>query len=212
MAGRGNITGAGKSDRVRAILHAAYEVIGRKGFVNVSLSDIAAKAGISKALLHYHFKNKDELIGEVYIYAMSRFLDIAAGVFGETLGLNEKITRLLDEFHSFVDRNPDWYIVVMELTLLGLKNKKRKAGILSQHLRIRSLTAEALRSAARAKGAAADADTEVLASMMIAMANGFALSHAIARESTDFDAFKSYFREMILSRLDKGRQARLHIT
>lgn len=185
--------------RIREIIRTAYLIIGQRGFVNVSLSDIAAKAGISKALLHYHFKNKDELIGEVYKYAMSEFLAIAVGVFGERLPVEKKISRLFDEFNAFISENPYWYKVIMELTLLGTKRPERKKAMLLQHLNIKNLTWQTLREAVEEEGLAPDIDLEVLASIMIAMANGFALSHLIAREATDFSRFMTYFKRMIMS-------------
>ncbi len=188
-----------KHERVEAIIRAAYGIIGQRGFVNVSLSDIAAKAGVSKALLHYHFKNKDELIGEVYKFAMSEFLETAIRVFGERLPIEKKISRLLDEFNKFIFRNPNWFKLVMELILLGMKSAERKKAILSQHLRIRDLTSQALRESLEEEVLDTDIDPEVLASIMIAMANGFALSHLMARGATDYNAFTRYFKRMIMN-------------
>jgi len=187
-----------RSDRVRTIVRAAYEIMGQKGFVNVSLADIAGQAGVSKALLHYYFADKDELVGEIYKYAMSEYLDIAVSIFNRQINLDEKIGMLFDAFYSYIRENPDWFVVVMELTVLGIKNPARTRDVFSQHVQIRELTTEAIRRARDEEGLSTDVDLEVLASMMIAMANGFSMSFLIARDVTDFPRFIAYFRKMIM--------------
>jgi AcrR family transcriptional regulator len=196
--------GTKKSERVEAIIRAAYEIMGRKGFVNVSLADIAAEAGVSKALLHYYFKDKDALVGDIYDYAMSEYLGRAISIFDQPATLDEKIGMLFDAFYSYIQENPDWFVVVMELTLLGIKNPARTRDVFAQHVRIQDLTAEALRKARDEEGLSPEVDLEVLASIMIAMANGFSMSYLIARETTDFPRFIAYFRKMIIDLMRTG--------
>jgi AcrR family transcriptional regulator len=47
----------------QAIIGAAYALFYRRGFVRVSLDDIAEKAGVTKRTLYYHFRSKDDLLG-----------------------------------------------------------------------------------------------------------------------------------------------------
>ncbi|MDB4949868.1 MAG: outer rane efflux protein [Gemmatimonadetes bacterium] len=51
--------------REDAILAAAYEIIAERGAGDVSMDDIAARAGVSKPTLYQHFASKDELIVNV---------------------------------------------------------------------------------------------------------------------------------------------------
>ena len=50
------------------IVLAALDLAAQKGLGNVSMSQIAEKAGIRKASLYNHFSSKEELIGEMYLY------------------------------------------------------------------------------------------------------------------------------------------------
>jgi TetR/AcrR family fatty acid metabolism transcriptional regulator len=199
---------AGKrTDRVESIIRSAYAIMGRNGFVNVSLSDIAREAGVSKALLHYYFKNKEELVAEIYNYAMSEYLETAASIFSEPVTLDEKIGKLFDAFYSYIQENPDWFVVVMELTLLGIKDPERTQKIFSQHVHIRDLTADVLRRARDEENLSADVDVDVLASIMVAMANGFSMSFLTARKVTNFPQFITYFRKMIMELMKSGNEA-----
>ncbi|MEK7403330.1 MAG: TetR/AcrR family transcriptional regulator [Gemmatimonadota bacterium] len=44
------------------ILEAAKRLVRRGGAAQVSMGDVAAEAGVSKALIHYHFEDKDSLL------------------------------------------------------------------------------------------------------------------------------------------------------
>lgn len=59
-------------DRLRraALEQAAYQAIFECGFASVTLGDIAARAGVSKGTLAYHFGSKEELLAAV----MRRFV------------------------------------------------------------------------------------------------------------------------------------------
>jgi len=56
------VTRQERAERTRtAILDAAAEVIEQRGFAGASLSDILARAGVTKGALYFHFSSKDEL-------------------------------------------------------------------------------------------------------------------------------------------------------
>jgi AcrR family transcriptional regulator len=46
----------------RRILDAAYGLFWRRGFLRVSMDEIAARAGITKRALYQHFRSKDDLM------------------------------------------------------------------------------------------------------------------------------------------------------
>ncbi|WP_283136173.1 TetR/AcrR family transcriptional regulator [Rhizohabitans arisaemae] len=54
------------------ILQAAVELIARDGFDGVRIADIAARAGVSTALVHYHFAVRDRLLTDALAYSLSR--------------------------------------------------------------------------------------------------------------------------------------------
>jgi AcrR family transcriptional regulator len=56
------VTRQERAERTRTtILDAAAEVIEERGFAGASLSDILAKAGVTKGALYFHFSSKEEL-------------------------------------------------------------------------------------------------------------------------------------------------------
>ncbi|MEV7567927.1 TetR/AcrR family transcriptional regulator [Streptomyces tanashiensis] len=54
------------------ILKAACEVIADIGFENVSMRKVAEHAGVSKALLHYHFDTREKLFAEAMTHSFAQ--------------------------------------------------------------------------------------------------------------------------------------------
>ncbi|MGP3683398.1 TetR/AcrR family transcriptional regulator [Streptomyces sp. IBSNAI002] len=54
------------------ILTAACEVIAEIGFENVSMRKVADHAGVSKALLHYHFDTREKLFAEAMTHSFAQ--------------------------------------------------------------------------------------------------------------------------------------------
>ena len=54
------------------ILRAACEVIAEIGFENISMRKVAEHAGVSKALLHYHFDTREKLFAEAMTHSFAQ--------------------------------------------------------------------------------------------------------------------------------------------
>ena len=51
---------------IQNILSAAEELFSEKGFNGTSVNMIAEKAGVNKALIYYHFKDKDDIVNSLF--------------------------------------------------------------------------------------------------------------------------------------------------
>ena len=60
-------------ERRKALIHAAIEMIGEQGSLDVSVKDIARQAGMSSALAFHYFGGKDEIILQTMRYLLREF-------------------------------------------------------------------------------------------------------------------------------------------
>jgi len=88
------------------IFDAATSVFEEKGMDGARMQDIANKAGINKALLHYYFRTKDRLFEAVFQKVAARMLTKFAPVFEKNLTLEEKIRFFYKEHITFLQENP----------------------------------------------------------------------------------------------------------
>ena len=86
-----------KEDTEKKIIKAAREVFIEKGLEGARMQEIADRAGINKALLHYYFRSKDKMFDAV-------FQDIAReiiSVFSEKLQSESNVQEMLKSFIGF---------------------------------------------------------------------------------------------------------------
>lgn len=88
------------------IFNAATLEFEEKGMEGARMQDIADRAGINKALLHYYFRTKDKLFAAVFDKLAEKMFKKFAGVFETDLPIEEKIQYFFVEHISFLEKNP----------------------------------------------------------------------------------------------------------
>ncbi|MFT7520816.1 MAG: AcrR family transcriptional regulator [Kiritimatiellia bacterium] len=104
---------------IRRILDAAAESFGREGYRGASMSMVAKAAGVSKGLLHYHFKNKDELLMEAQRAAFTKLHDEFDGRFEQgDVGMATAL-EALDALWASVREMRSWAPFLLETMSLS---------------------------------------------------------------------------------------------
>lgn len=88
------------------ILEAATEVFIEKGLDGARMKDIADRAGINKALLHYYFRTKDHLFNTVFEMTSTKLLSMFAPILDEKMSFEDKIRFFYREHINFLNKNP----------------------------------------------------------------------------------------------------------
>jgi TetR/AcrR family transcriptional regulator len=88
------------------IFEAATLVFEEKGMAGARMQNIADRAGINKALLHYYFRTKDHLFDAVFAKLAQKMFMKFAPIFEEDLSLEDKIRFFFREHITFLQKNP----------------------------------------------------------------------------------------------------------
>lgn len=88
------------------ILLAAQKVFICKGMAGARMQDIADQAGINKALLHYYFKNKEQLFENIFRRLTEGFWQQITSLFESDTPLFEKIETFCLMYINKVIENP----------------------------------------------------------------------------------------------------------
>ena len=84
-----------QNDRTTSILEAACRVIVREGSHGLRMAGVAEEAGVSKALVHYYFSTRQELLHRAFAFSVRRWdAAVEAELAGATTG-REKVERIL---------------------------------------------------------------------------------------------------------------------
>lgn len=88
------------------IFNAARIIFQKKGFSGTRMQEIADEAGINKAMLHYCFKNKQQLFEAVFMNAFSQLAPQINEIFNSNETVFDKIRKFTHSYISFVIHHP----------------------------------------------------------------------------------------------------------
>ena len=82
-------------DKKQQILEAAIELFATYGFEKTAISAICEKSNVSKGLVFHYFKNKNELLREVF-KRMDHIISDVSNAADHSLPVKERLTHLLE--------------------------------------------------------------------------------------------------------------------
>lgn len=165
-------TGSDKNAKALRIVSAMRESVGAKGAAASTFDEVAARAGVSRGLLHYYFGSKEKLLVEV----VRHDCDIRIGDLRERLDgagtIDELVTILLAGFEDFVE---DQAALIFELFTASRHNPEIRGEVGELYRTVRETVAEALRVKEAEGVVSLRADAESVASILFALGDGAAL-------------------------------------
>jgi len=88
------------------ILNAAEEIFQQKGLTGARMQEIADKAGINKALLHYYYRTKDKLFQKVFEMAFSLFIPKVKEMMTSEKPILEKVEFFIENYLNLLYKHP----------------------------------------------------------------------------------------------------------
>ena len=85
-----------KNDTRSKIIEAAAEIIGRESNLNLTIREIANRAGVNIASVNYYFGSKENLLSEVEMLLMEKIRQIYTGLDDNSLSTREKLVNWAD--------------------------------------------------------------------------------------------------------------------
>ncbi len=183
--------GSGESraqDSRDEILRAATDLFATRGFHETSMAEVARSAGVSKALIFWHFKNKEEL----FVAVLGKLLEPYVIDFAEESGaLDEKsqLLKLIESYLQFVRENANSIrFLVAQILRDEAGHDSLSSQVLSLFEGYRSLVTELI-ARAQAKGiCACNVPPPEAAGFLLAALNGLLIGRLfLGSGTTDLD-------------------------
>jgi AcrR family transcriptional regulator len=157
------------------LLDAAVRLIAREGIDNVRIARIAAEAGVSAGLVHYHFASRDALLEEAIEHSYERAGDMRLTALGE--GRADAVQRLRAMIDQCLPSTPalreDWVLWV-ELWLRGARDPALRPVAARLYARLHGWFAEAIADGIAA-GQVRDYDVDRMADRLLALLDGYGI-------------------------------------
>jgi len=87
------------------ILAAAKKIFLLKGMSGARMQDIADEAGINKAMLHYYFRNKEQLFEMIFKEALNKLLPKIVDIIDSDSSIFEKIENFCAHYIEMMQQN-----------------------------------------------------------------------------------------------------------
>lgn len=94
------------SETEQKIFEAARDVFHEQGYEGARMQEIADRAGINKAMLHYYYRSKDKLFEAVFRVSALKVIPKVLGIVRGDLPMSEKITQVVHAYVDLLKANP----------------------------------------------------------------------------------------------------------
>ncbi len=110
------------------IFLAALDVFSREGKNGARMQEIADRAGLNKALIHYYFRSKERLYEEVFSFVMRRYLLSLAASLKDNTSFEELLREFVTRFLDLLNEHPT-------LPLFILRELSEGAAVMEEKIR-----------------------------------------------------------------------------
>jgi AcrR family transcriptional regulator len=171
-------------DAREKILETAMRLFATQGYSTTSLAQVAKEAHVSKALIFWHFDNKEALFHDAVQRTLEPYL---INVLDDLEGLaeDEQLRHLIEEYYAFVAKHPDSVKLVLGVLLRGDSRPDDFLGRLTELHRVyRDLLADVLERGRR-RGIFRDSvRPELDASVVMTALHGILLQRLLGDDTT----------------------------
>ena len=183
------------------ILDTAARLFSSVGYANTSLSQVAKEACVSKALIFWHFENKEQLFRAALQQSLDPyFINVVSDL--DDLGEVDQIRKLIDLYYEFVSTHLFSVRLVLSLLLRDEKHPDDVVARIGELFRVyRSLLADIIESG-RSKGVfCSGVQPTQDAAVIMAALNGILVQGFLQEASLDQASLVTYLKTSFISRL-----------
>ena len=105
------------------ILEAAFRLLSKKGYANVSMRDIAAEAQVAVGLLTYHFRTKENLFTALASKLVSTCFDDVVREMERGRNEEERMHLLSEYFKKILVERPDVMKIFLDFSIQAMWNR-----------------------------------------------------------------------------------------
>jgi AcrR family transcriptional regulator len=184
------------------IIEATFFCIALKGYSNITMQDIADSAGVSKGVIHYYFRNKEELFLSVF-EKLVRDLDVhIAGRAERARTPTEKIRAIISGVFEKIRENKKFQVVLLDFWAHSTKNPTLRTANARQYARYRYLVKKIIANGIE-EGHFKKSDPDRVASALIGLIEGFTIQWIFDEKAFDLSGAQKATEEIILRSLKK---------
>lgn len=160
------------------MIKAAYNVVGQKGYYDFTIRDIAQEAGMSTGLVHYYFKNKEDLLLNLLKEMNKNILSMLNGSISNVKDPSEKLNIFMRQAFDLVTNEKYYSYLVLDFWTQVNKNERMKRANVKLFKSYRDEVAAILKEGVE-KGVFVEMDVVYTSAVIISMIQGLIIQYVI---------------------------------
>jgi len=189
-------------------VHAAYMVIAEQGFEGLRTRNVAARAGVNIATLHYYFASKEDLIRGVVGYIEKQFAEQDARRWARGMTAREQLHAELRNALEIKRDRPELQIVLLALFQRSLRDPAIHAIVKGMDSGWHYAITEMVRAGIAEGSFRADLDVDATASAIIAFIKGASIQLAREPETFAYERVVTEFERWLSVGAEGGKTSR----
>lgn len=181
---------------------ATYRVVGKKGYYNFTIRDIAREAGLSAGLVHYYFKDKQDLLLNLLREMNANLKYYLNKALSELENPRDKLLTFCDQAFELVKKEKDYFYVLIDFWTQINHNPRIKQANIKLFRSYREECAAILREGIE-KGVFREMDINYVATVIISLIQGTIIQFVIDNDAFDYGDYTSRIKTQILAMVEK---------
>ena len=170
------------------LTEAAFRVVGDKGYYNFTIKDIAIEAGLSTGLVHYYFKDKQELLLTLLKEMNIKLKDYLSRSINTLDDPLEKLKIFISQAFELVKKEKDYFYIIFDFWTQINRNDRMKKSIKKLFMSYRDECSEILNEGIK-KGTFKKLDVDFTTTYIISLIQGMIIQHIIDNSAFSYDEY-----------------------
>jgi AcrR family transcriptional regulator len=111
-------------EKANRILAAALEVLAKNGYEKATINEVADAANVSRGLLHYYFKDKEDMVSKALTFGFGSMWDSSIGSLADSKTPEELVDNMIRILIDNVQKNPDFSALLFEMWVSSRRSKR----------------------------------------------------------------------------------------
>jgi len=194
-----------KSDeKSKRILSAVKSALVQRGYAGTTINRVAAEAGVSRGLLHYYFKNKEEMLATVIRENMQLAVLLVSDLLARSTSAGDFARRLTTALRNVLQNDPAFFHLFFEGWAVARQSTVVQATLEDLYGQFRMAMADGLEKAQKNGTINPDLPVASVAIVLTGLVDGMGLQMITEPELAADDAIWRDIARSITGLLDSG--------
>lgn len=180
---------------------AAYQVVSKKGYYNFTIKDIAKEAGLSTGLVHYYFKDKQDLLLTLLKEMNNNVRYLLNMEIKESTDPRDKLDIFITQAFNLVEREESYFYVLLDFWTQLNHNQRMRNAIQKLFESYRSVCSGILTEGVDAKYFKPDMDVLYTATMIVSMIQGTIIQYVIDSNAFNYGEFTNKIKDQVIQQI-----------